>query len=754
MAPLGSWASVSPGRGEGTFDTRETTFEYAAAAYRCLELVASNLASVPLTVLMNGEARDDHDIARLWNDGAAGDSLSARVIRQTMFGKLEHVGESFAFVDRGPTGDGKAQSITPLYDPVEVITGPGERGIDEVILGFIVRTAKGRVPLLPSEVLWLRYPHPLKRWAALAPWRAALYAVEVDGLARAWQRGEFENGARPSSLINLGDVPDEVYTRAVQMIRSRTEGPSNAGKSMIIRTQPNSTSTIKPTVEHLSLTPAEMSYLESRVANVDEVCMAFGVKPDLLRAGATYENVAASKSALWSDTLLAKLDVCASELDRQLLPGLDEQGAWDLSAIDALREAQDSITQRVVNAMYPELFTIDEGRAAMGLEPLPGGLGQYTLTPYRLRASNIGNAETLVLPDDGTRGQRAPRLLRHGGALHMHRRHTAPTLEQRTVTVPGIPEGATTAVVTHVDSETGQQRTAQLEATGTRAKRKSSAPSPTSVLATYDKHERVGRRLVKKLADRQAKAVKREINAATRRDPGWAVQWRADLTAEVEAGRLAVIDLPDGTRVARPVGVTRAGVSMRIYDTTFWEKETAEALEPFVDHVWSDGGQRAADQFDLTWSQLNPKVLDKMHARLGDLSEKMTETTRQAIEARILDEGIEEGESIDKLANRIMDVFDDMGSRRAETIARTETVGGYNAAAHEVMEEADIEFERVWLATMDARTRESHAALNGRRLRDPDELWPNDCLFPGDPNGPADETINCRCVELFEEVEE
>jgi hypothetical protein len=39
----------------------------------------------------------------------------------------------------------------------------------------------------------------------------------------------------------------------------------------------------------------------------------------------------------------------------------------------------------------------------------------------------------------------------------------------------------------------------------------------------------------------------------------------------------------------------------------------------------------------------------------------------------------------------------------------------------------------------------SHEALNGMVVTR-GEQFPNGCLYPCDPNGPADETINCRCL--------
>lgn len=52
------------------------------------------------------------------------------------------------------------------------------------LLSFVVQTRWGEVRLLPSEVLWLRYPHFDLPWAPMAPNAAANVAASLDREAR------------------------------------------------------------------------------------------------------------------------------------------------------------------------------------------------------------------------------------------------------------------------------------------------------------------------------------------------------------------------------------------------------------------------------------------------------------------------------------------------------------------------------------------------------------------------------------------
>lgn len=89
---------------------------------------------------------------------------------------------------------------------------------------------------------------------------------------------------------------------------------------------------------------------------------------------------------------------------------------------------------------------------------------------------------------------------------------------------------------------------------------------------------------------------------------------------------------------------------------------------------------------------------------------------------------------------------------RAAVIARTEVHTASNVGMHEQAVETNLEFTKVWGATEDLRTRESHAIADGQRraMREPFSVGGASLMFPGDPAGPAKEVINCRCVTLYE----
>lgn len=126
--------------------------------------------------------------------------------------------------------------------------------------------------------------------------------------------------------------------------------------------------------------------------------------------------------------------------------------------------------------------------------------------------------------------------------------------------------------------------------------------------------------------------------------------------------------------------------------------------------------------------------------------------------------GVNLGESIPKLAARIDSVLSTTASERwpnrATVIARTETIGALNAgradAFRVVAADSDDQLYTMWLATSDDRTRPDHREAEGQRVPvgTPFQVGGHELRFPGDPEGPANQTIQCRCVALLVDADE
>lgn len=144
-------------------------------------------------------------------------------------------------------------------------------------------------------------------------------------------------------------------------------------------------------------------------------------------------------------------------------------------------------------------------------------------------------------------------------------------------------------------------------------------------------------------------------------------------------------------------------------------------------------------------SQFGKDILNK--------SENITDTTKQSIRD-LLVRSVKEQWTIDELARKIKSP--EIAINRAKVIARTETVRAANAASLANVKDKGYIIQKQWLAIIDKRTRDDHKELD-MKVVDINESWKfkdkngitQELKFPGDPDAPPEQTINCRCTMVY-----
>jgi SPP1 gp7 family putative phage head morphogenesis protein len=116
-----------------------------------------------------------------------------------------------------------------------------------------------------------------------------------------------------------------------------------------------------------------------------------------------------------------------------------------------------------------------------------------------------------------------------------------------------------------------------------------------------------------------------------------------------------------------------------------------------------------------------------------------------------------QGKSIKHMADDLQSRIVTMNRDSAIRTARTAVTGAQNAGrmdSYFAAEKMGIECRKEWMATLDGRTRHSHAMLDGEVV-DNDKKFSNGCRFPGDPQGRPEEIYNCRCtlVSVIERID-
>lgn len=145
-------------------------------------------------------------------------------------------------------------------------------------------------------------------------------------------------------------------------------------------------------------------------------------------------------------------------------------------------------------------------------------------------------------------------------------------------------------------------------------------------------------------------------------------------------------------------------------------------------------------------------VRDWINTFGAQLITKITRTTQDDIK-KVVGDGVRDGLSEREITQKIYGIAPSVGSRRAQTIARTETHGAANLGGKATADAAGVEMEREWVAaTRSNRTRETHLKADGQRvgMNEPFVVGGVELMYPGDSSaGAPSETINCRCVVAY-----
>lgn len=186
-------------------------------------------------------------------------------------------------------------------------------------------------------------------------------------------------------------------------------------------------------------------------------------------------------------------------------------------------------------------------------------------------------------------------------------------------------------------------------------------------------------------------------------------------------------------------------------NVTLWNND----LLPIIQSLYAEAGLRFASKtysevrrdalkfsgfgFNQVWVNT---ILNYMRLHLLDKAViPVSETTKKFI-MDTMETAFNENWSIDQIITELEKV--NYPRWKADQVARTETVKAAGVGQKVAQQSLPYETTKLWIAARDNRTRHSHRNVNGERI-DGSAKFSNGLEFPGDPEGPANEVINCRC---------
>lgn len=339
--------------------------------YSCVTLRADLLSSLPLRVsrLRRGERQRVesgplyellHKVNPFWTMG--------RLMKMTEM-SLCLWGESFWFLERGPTGKGTPKEIWwGRPDNVDVLPHP-----TNYIRGYVYRPTNGHPDIYfdPSEVIWLRYPNPLDEYAPLAPLSAGRQAADIASAAMHSNRNLFENGMMAGGFVmpmTGQSLTTEQASDLERKFERRFKGVDKAHRWGVLAKEFQ--------IKGMGVSPKDAEFLGALKWALEDICRVYKIPLDLIGGQRSYENISAAMLAVWTQAIEPEARFIAEELTEQLLPMFGQEAdlvEFDLSGVRVLQEAEGERWTRAKEQIQIGALTVNQWRRSHNEEPVAWG---------------------------------------------------------------------------------------------------------------------------------------------------------------------------------------------------------------------------------------------------------------------------------------------------------------------------------------------------------------------------------------------
>lgn len=308
--------------------------------YAAVRRISQAAASVPWVASVSTpegeEDRPEHPLTRLMsrpNSHISGHDMIERIVCHLYLG-----GNAILSKIRYR---GVIDEIWPIM-PDRVKPIPDARTF---ISGYEVTNASGRRMIEKSrDICHLMFVDPGSDYWGMAPLRAAAMSVDTDVEAVRWNRIALQNRAVTDGVLSTDQsLTDEQYERLAEQIQGH-RGPDNARRAFILEGGLG--------WQQMSLSPAEMDFVDSRRMTREDILAVFGVPPAMVGIvqSATQSDVLAMRRSFWLDTVVPLMRDMGSGLNLSLSPEFGENVRLRpmLETVDALQEDRGTLIAQAV----------------------------------------------------------------------------------------------------------------------------------------------------------------------------------------------------------------------------------------------------------------------------------------------------------------------------------------------------------------------------------------------------------------------
>ncbi|MCK9243662.1 MAG: phage portal protein [Candidatus Marinimicrobia bacterium] len=571
-----------------------------------------------------------------------------------------------------------------------------------------------------DEVHQIKNFNPYDKFHGLGPVDAAKVNIDYTFASALYNANVLANGAEPGTIISLQGKPSDGEIRMLrEQFDARHRGAAKAKRTAII--------TGGADLKTVAMKMADMEVAQITELSDKKICSAFGVPPGVvgLITEAQYSQGPAQRDFIFN-TVIPFTRLLAGHITSSILTrapkskwlggGFETVSAAKLSNNKFYhyhsRKAKDTKAQLFAwfdSAQHPSVQEYDREVAEKALKfvdagvPLNDIIEAYDL-PFPLteagkhRWVGMGQVPADYILQAGLEG----------------------------ITGPSLPEGES-------DASEEPEKSAAVK-------------SVTSVAKDEQQRARIWRGWVTSWL-----GIEREYQSTIRlffvKQQREIIKKLKDVIGDSKSA-IGEIRATSDEIVARVVfDIRKENNKIRVINQTFFAKASELGIRQSLTEVLGAKKDELKKLTDQTL--LNPALKKKMEISTSKITE-VNKVTQQLI-ANQLRQGLESGEGLNQLTNRLKDSFG-FALKRAQRIARTQTAGAVDSGRHFGMKTAGVE-RKGWLTSRDEVVRDAHKEAESRYaagipLDEPFSVGGEDLMYPADPAGSAANIINCRCLQI------
>jgi len=668
---------------------RDFLNEYRNWPFACVQARSEEVGNIQLELYSNGELVENHEVLDLLNKPNPYMTKHDLIMAHQAFLDLE--GNSFWYLARGNNGKGAVAEIY-LLRPDRMSLVPSKTN-PLAVEGYVFTQPDGaRIPFKPEEILHFKnfnpngyHPFPHRGIGIV---EAAMWAINTDNQARDWNFNFFRNSAKPDGILTApgdGSIDQDELTRIRAEWEATYQGSSNASKVAILGGG--------LTWTEISRSQKDMDFVNQRTFSRDEILALFrtpksiiGITDDVNRA-----NADAAIYVFALRTIKPLMQTLVDHLTEMLLPEYADGLVFDFKSpvSEDRKESIDEYTASIAGGWRSP----NEVREIEGLAPVSGGDGLFmpiNMVPIGM-TEPVKSAPKPAAVKSKAKGAKAVAKTAKKRTKSIAEKAVDDLLKRKATkgALPGsektytVPEGTvkgqitTTAKAAYIEIWKGNIHV-QLE------------PLEKAVRKYFDTQEK-------------------EVLANVRH------QMKRKTVEQLQAKAMTDFLFDEDNAVA-------AGVSF---------------ITPFIAQYIKTSGTNAGNLIGTTFNPETTVLQSFVANRAKYFAKSINDTTRESLLTSIKD-GLDNGEALADIEQRVAGVYDIATGARTQLIARTEISAASNEGAKSAYQQAGVDqWEWAVVSPEDADCLENDGAV----VKIGSE-------FPSGATQPPDPHPNCECTTI------